>query len=596
MKVLKVIFLSILSLIVLTVLGGIVFIKVFDINKYLPPITQQAGLTINRKVNIGHANLDLGLNGLSLELKGITISDDSQFSPNDFLTLDSVHVGLDLKTLLLKHQINVTAITISNPKISVVKLANGQINVQTMVPAGKAADASPATPNVPSTPQAQASPAMALPALTVDSILVSHLQISYEDKNAAMPMQINIPDGEIKIDHFSLNAPFDFTINLNALSQGKNNIIITGQCSLDLATTTIKVIKLEMKSDLNQLDLQKVKGITSMLQNLPLPEKIQGDLSVDVPEINISSKGIQDLSPTMQIHLGAGEIHATANLHGISSTPTYDFKIQSNSVKVEDLMDQSKFPAQLNGELDADFSGTGASFDPQAMLGNLKVEGNLSIKHGKIEKLNILKTILDNLNTIPVIGSVLQNTLNTSLPENIKSQLDTDTTELTKAEAKIKVENKTINVEDAQLESTLFAIAAQGNIDFDLKINMDVKTYLSAELSTALTQRAKPLQSLYDEQNRIYLPGTVSGQAPNSIGYHPQVDYITKKVTVFEGSQQLQKVLGKNPAVANILNTVLGASNSQSQNSDQSTNTDSQTTQENPSKKIISGVLNTLFK
>jgi len=594
MKVLKIILFSFAALIVLVVLVAMIFIKTFDVNKYLPQITQQAGLTINRKVTIGHANLDLSIKGFALQLNGITISDDPQFSHENFLTLDSAYVGLDVKELLLKRSVNITQITVTNPKISIIRLPNGQLNVQTMTPAAKpqAPTVAQAASTASSAPQAQANPAAALPAIFVKSILVSHMQISYEDKNTQMPLAVTIPDGYITIDNFSLNSPFIFVVGLNAWADAKDNIIISGHCSLDLASTAVKVSNLQIKSDLSQLDLQKIKSITPMLQNIPTwPEKLAGDLSIVVPELNASAKGLQGLSlqislsngsvklkellspvdhislqaesdlanftlKQMELHVGAGEIDAQANVHGITTSPAYDFRITSKSVKVEELVDQSKAPAELHGEINADFSGTGTSFDPQAMLANLKGDGNFSLNNGTIEKLNILKTILGKLDVIPGLGAILQNALETSLPANIEAELNTDTTQLTRAEGKIHVENKVINLQNADLESKLFTITAQGTVDFDLNTKIDVKTYLAQDLSAAMTQKAKPLQTLLDDQNRVYLPGTVSGKAP-SIGYHLQTDYVTKKVAVFEGSQQLQKVFSKNPEVANLLNSLL---------------------------------------
>jgi uncharacterized protein involved in outer membrane biogenesis len=555
MKALKIIFFSVIALIVLTVLGIFIFVKTFNVNKYLPQITQQAGQAINRKVNIDHANLTLDLRGLSLALKGITIIDDPQFGPNNFLSLSTADVGLDVAALL-RRQLNITRIILDHLKISIIRSANGTINAQTLAAAASGPAASPIAANASSKPQAN--PAMALPAIFVKSLVVKHVQLSFEDQNPQAPLNLAVSDGDININDFSLNGPFDFTINLNVAAKTGNNIAMTGHCALDAAKSAVHVTDIHIKSDLNQWDWEKVKAITPALASLPVASQIKGDLALDIPQLNVSSTGLQNLSVSLQMHAGSGEINAQVTVHGISTSPIYDFHITSKSVKIEELLDQSKTPAQIEGELNADFSGTGQSFEPQSMLTNLKGEGNTSLNNGKIEKLNILKTILGKLDFIPGLGGILQNAIETSLPSNIKSELDTDTTELTKAEGKIKVENKTINLEDAQLESKLFSINAQGTVDFDLNTNINVKTYLASDLSGALTQKAKPLQSLLDEQNRLYLPGSVSGKAPSSIAYHLQTDYVTKKVTVFEGSQQLQKVFSKNPQIGNILNTLLG--------------------------------------
>ena len=59
MKVLKNILVGFLVLIVLLVGGVVVFLKTFDMNKYVPQITQQVVQTIGRDLKIGHAALAL---------------------------------------------------------------------------------------------------------------------------------------------------------------------------------------------------------------------------------------------------------------------------------------------------------------------------------------------------------------------------------------------------------------------------------------------------------------------------------------------------------------------------------------------------------
>ncbi len=597
MKILKFILFAFLALIILAFLGVFIFIKTFDVNKYLPQITQQIGNTINRKVSIGHAELGFDLiKGLSLQLKDMTISDDPQFSSRNFLELQTAYVGLDVMAMVQKRQIDVTRVVLTSPKISVVRLQNGTLNVQTMTPpASQPSDPGAANTSAASRP---ASPsAMALPAIFIKSIAVEGAQVSFEDQNAQMPLHLTISDGVITIDNFSLHEPFDFRVSVNAWGQKQNNITISGHCSLDLAKTSAHISAFQIKTDLSQWDWNKVKAITPALSSLPIAQDLKGDITIDIPQLNASAKGLDELSLQITSHVAEGTLDAKADIHGLSVLPSYTFELQTKSVKLEELIDQSKVPVELKGQADIQFSGSGESFDPQVMLQNIKGEGQMSLKNGEVDKLNILKTILDKLNFIPGLGGLLQNAVETSLPSNIKSELDTDTTVLDKAQGKIKVENKTISIQDADVESKLFSITAQGTVDFDLNTDVDVKTYLAQDLSAALTKAAKPLQGLLDEQSRIYIPGKVSGKVP-SVNYKPQMDYITKKTAIAEGSQQLQKLLSKNPGVGNILNAVLGSGQSQSGTSsdnatDQTTNSQSQ---ENSSQKVINGVLNSIFR
>ena len=639
MKGLKIFFITIIAIILLTILGVFIFVKVFDINKYLPQINRQIGQTIGRKVNIEQVNLDFNLmKGISLDLKSLTTSDDALFSNKNFLEIDKIHVGLDVWTLISKREIHATNITIVSPKIFLIRSAQGQINAQTLAPT--ASNGSLATGSTTGPKTNATIPAAALPVLLVKSISIEHAQVSFEDQNPPIPLHILIPNIEAKIDDFSLTEPFSFTIGINAWSKGLKNVNIGGYCRLNLSNTRAQITDLELTSDLSQWDWNKVKAITPTLKNIPVwPQETRGNVLVKVPTLNVSAKGIGQVSANLvlsggyiklkeilspidnisvqiesdlnnlsmkqlQAHIGSGEIEGKSDIKNLLTSAEYSFQLQSKGVKIEELLDEKAWATNIKGAITGQFTGSGQGFKPEEMLNNIKGQGEFNLSDAKIEKLNILKTILDKLNFIPGLGIYLEG----SLPSNVKDKLDTDTTILDKAQTKIKVENKIISVDGGQVESKIFSIAAQGSINFDLATNINVKTYLASDLSAALVKSAKPLQGLLDEQNRLYIPGEVVGKYP-SIMYRPQVDYITKKVVTSEGTQQigqqLQKVLDKNPQVQNILNAVLGGGQNQegasdnSSNSpvDQPANTDGQAQpQEKPSKKLINNLLKSILR
>jgi len=579
-----------------------IFLKFFNVDKYLPQITQQISQSLGRVVNIDHANLGLGFNGLSLDLKKISMSDNSHFSTTHLLEVEKVHLGLDWVALVLQREIHVIDVIVDSAHVSIVRLADGQINVQTLGQLSNPdANSKITLTQAPVTSSANTTPAMVLPVISVKSLLLEHAQISFEDRNPQMPMHILVEDIKAQINNFSLTQPFDFNVGFNVFSKGTKNIDINGHCRLDLNKTNVNISDLNIKTDLSQLDWSKIKAISPALENLPV---IKGIFSIEIPQLNLSSKGMDALSFKVFLKQNLGEIVLSSETHGLLTIPVYSFQLQSKDIKVDEVVDEDNWPIVLKGTLVGQFSGSGESFSSTQMLNNLKGQGEFNLNDAKIEKLNILKIILDKINFIPGLGNILQG----ALPAAIKDKLDTDTTVLNKAHTKLKMENQIISVDDTQIESNVFSITAQGTVGFDLATNMDVKTYLASDVSSALVKSAKPLQGLLDDQNRLYIPGKVSGKIP-SIAYQPQIDYITKKVATSEGAEQinkqLQKVLDKNPAVKSIFNAVFGDKKSQDgsdnastdSSTSSSTSTDNQNqTQEEPSKKLINNVLKGIFR
>jgi hypothetical protein len=635
MKTIKIIVISLLGLVVVVFIGALIFIKTLDVNKYLPQITQQISHAINRPVTIDHLDLGLSLTrGLSLGLKDLTIKDDVNFSSKDFLSIKEASLGLDLMPLLLQRQVHITKVVISYPHIAIIRSSEGKINAQTMVPeqpvVASSGASSPANP--PAESQANS---VTLPEVSIKSILIEHGDVSFEDKNAQMPLHVGINDIDAQINNFSLTEAFDFVVHVNAWGKSQKNIDVTGNCALDLSNNAAHITHLKITSDLSQWDWAQVKTITPMLANLPVwPQEIKGKFLTEIPELKASAKGLDKLSlnatlsdgyvklkellnPIKDINIqvdsdltnanlkslkaiaGAGEINAQGHVQGLlAPAPTYDFQFEVKGVNIDELLDESAWPAVLKGAATGQLSGSGESFQPDAMMKALKADGSFSLANAKIEKLNILQTILGKLSMIPGLADQVE----AALSSTIKDKLNSDTTILDKAEARIKVADKVIAIESADIESKVFSINAQGTVGLDMITAIDLKFYLASDLSAALIKSAKPLSGLLDDQQRLYIPGKITGKVP-SVGYQPDMSYISKKAITAEGAdqlnKQLNKVFKKNPEVGNLLNGLLGGQkqDNSTTNSETQSNTEQQQNQQGDStKKLINNVFDKFLR
>ncbi len=621
MKILKIVVFSILGLILVGALGLYIFIKTFDVNKYLPTITQQISQVAKRKVQISHADLDLNLfKGLSLKLKDVSLGEASQ---DLRLAVGLVKLHLELLPLLHK-EIRVVDVIVVSPKISVIQNSSIQNKNETI---SSVASPQEGVTQAPAVSEPVQKDKIDLPVVKVKLISVEHASLSFEDQNPKMPIKVIIEDIQARINNFSLSDAFDFVIDINLWSKKETNIHMTGGCNLDLNRLGADVTSFQIKTDLSQWDWNKLKTVTPAFKNIPMwPQEIKGNIVVNAPTVNVSSKGLEGLSIDITLNegylkfkellnavdhiniqanadlnnllvknfhaqVGTGEIDLKAQVKSLLAVPKYDFQLQTKALKIQDLLDETAWPAQLLGLIAVDFTGTGEGFEPELMMNNLKGNGRIALTGAKIEKFNLFKTILDKLSFIPG----LSNQIESNLSEKVKAKLSSETTVLDKVQSNINVLNKVVSINDAQVESQLFSVAAKGTVDFNLVTSIAVDAYLAPDVSEDLVKSVRQLQGMLDGQNRLYIPGKVSGKVP-AIQYRPHVDYITRKVAVAEGVNQLEKVLDKNPEVKNILNAVLGGGKESQSEMPQSNTSDPQTTQEESSKKLINNVLNNILR
>ncbi len=628
MKVFKIIIISLLVLIVLLFIGIFVFIKTFDANKYLPQMTSQISQVIGRDVRIKSVHLDFNLlKGFSLNLKELVVSDDIRFSRNNFLSIGKTFLRIDTLALLLERKLIINSVVISSPKISIVRSSDGTINATTIGAEKTSEKSSKSVESKQSSLTNSSSSAVVLPEILIKSILIEHAELSFEDRNFQLPLSVHLNNIEAKINGFSLTKTFDFIVYVNAWSKIPNNIDISGRCSLDLPKNSVSLSDLKILTNLNQWDWTRVKSISSVLEKISIwPQDIKGIVLIKIPQLNASAKGLEKVALTVSLKegyikfnellgpitnininiesdlnelvlkefkggIGLGEFNSKGNIHNLLVNPQYDFQIVLKGINIEELLNESLWPVELKGYLNGNLSLKSESFDSEAILKNLKGEGDLYLTDAKIDKLNIFNLISDKLSFIP--GLVQK--LDSKLSPRIKEKLNRDTTLLDKVQSTFRLQDKVLSITDAKVESNIFSIKAQGTLTFNLIADIDVNTYLPPDLSDELVGTVESLNGLLDNEKRLYIPGKVSGQG-TSIKYMPNVDDITKKALLIEGVNQLEKVLDKNPKIKNILNSILGGSQEPS-SGDELTSTDNQTKpKEDSSKKLISDVLNKILR
>src|SRR5580765_4362913 len=89
------------------------------VNRFRLNIEEKTSAALGRKVRLG--NLRLSLFRRSLAAEDLSISDDPSFSPSPFLTAKSLNVGVELLPLIFSKTLNVTGITIQNPKVMLIR-------------------------------------------------------------------------------------------------------------------------------------------------------------------------------------------------------------------------------------------------------------------------------------------------------------------------------------------------------------------------------------------------------------------------------------------------------------------------------------------
>lgn len=181
-----------------------------NINLFKPAIENQLTTLLGREVKLGDVSLSV-LSG-TVDARDLAVADDPQFSPEPFITATVLHIGVQMRTLILQQQILIESLEIEAPRIHLVRASNGGWNVSTL---GQ---------NAAGQPQSQRQ--RGIPDFTISSLRIKNGRATFENfPSAAAPLSVEQID--LSVDDFAMAKQFPFT--LSALLPGQATLTMNGK-------------------------------------------------------------------------------------------------------------------------------------------------------------------------------------------------------------------------------------------------------------------------------------------------------------------------------------------------------------------------------
>ncbi len=369
MKKLLYIACGLVAVIVILLIAAYMFI---DANKFRPTIEAQLSSSLGRKVQVGDLGLSLFSGGISA--RDVSIADDPAFSQAPFLTAKSVDVSVELVPLLLSRTVRLTALTLKEPGVVLLRSSSGKWNFSSL------GSTTGAAPTLPQRKLAIQRLRIVNGQVTVASWLARDKPTKYESVNMTardVSFESNIPftlaaktrgGGEVKsegtlgpINRADVSeAPLAATITLQAIDFADTGLSSASAGGLlDFAGS--------LKSDGKKAHTEGTVKVTKLqLARNGDPAKVQLTVEYATDYDLVQQAGV----------LSRGEIHigqSTAHLSG-----TYDLQGQSTEVHLKltgaalPLADVEELLPALGVALP-----TGASLQGGTVDADLAIEGSV---------------------------------------------------------------------------------------------------------------------------------------------------------------------------------------------------------------------------
>jgi autotransporter translocation and assembly factor TamB len=285
----------------------------------------------------------------------------------------------------------------------------------------------------------------------------------------------------------------------------------------------------------------------------------QGTLSsADGTLYNVAYKGLDSkLSVADKVAsirgLKVNALAGTVQLDGEYSfkEPTAQFNVASKvqNIDVKELYTALDVKAErdIRGRMNADMKLAGSGKNWEEIKPTLRGQGDAELLQGALLNFNIAEAALGGVTGIPGLTNAFSPALRKKYPETFTAK-DTEFKEL---KTNFEIADGRINIQDLRMAAAEFSARGKGWADFTRRVDFRTTVAFSQRLSADMSQSAREMKYLFNEQGELEIPIAITGKMPN-VKPKPDTKYLAQMAQrgfARKGVDELQdRFLGRKPA------------------------------------------------
>src|SRR5690349_1673091 len=274
----------------------------------------------------------------------------------------------------------------------------------------------------------------------------------------------------------------------------------------------------------------KLSSSEGTLYNVPY-KALDAALSLADKVANIKSLRVNALSGALQID-GQYSFKEAVPQFSLAS------KVQNIDVKELYTALDPKAERDVRGRMNADMKVSGSGKTWEAIKPTLHGQGDAEVVQGALLNFNIADNVLTGITGIPGLTNAVNPSLRAKYPEVFTAK-DTEFKEL---KANFDLADSRMNVKDLRMAAAEFVVQGNGWADFDRKVDFRATLSFSQRFSADLSQSAREIKYLLNNQGQLEVPFALTGKMPN-VKPKPDTRYLGQLVQrgfLRKGSEELQ--------------------------------------------------------
>jgi len=230
---------------------------------------------------------------------------------------------------------------------------------------------------------------------------------------------------------------------------------------------------------------------------------------------------------SLRVNAMSGSVQLQGDYSFKDPMPRFSLNSKVQGIDVKELYTalDAKAERDVSGRLNADMklTGTGKTWDE--IKPNLRGQGDAEVLHGVIDNFNIADSVLTGVTGIPGLTNSLSPSLRKKYPETFTAK-DTEFKEL---KTLLEVADGRLNLKNTRMAAAEFVVAGNGWADFNRKVDFRSTLTFSQRLSADLSQSAREIKYMLNNQGQLEIPFSLTGKMPN-VKAKPDANYLGQLV------------------------------------------------------------------
>jgi uncharacterized protein involved in outer membrane biogenesis len=228
--------------------------------------------------------------------------------------------------------------------------------------------------------------------------------------------------------------------------------------------------------------------------------------------------------------------------YGFDESPRFSIASDIKGIDLVQLyqyftQDQPDMRGSLNGNLK--LSGQGDQW--QEIKPSLRGDGQTEVLNGTLLNFNIADAVLSGATGIPGLTNLINPAVRKKYPETFEAK-DTVFKDL---QTQLDIGGSRLNLKNLRIAAAQFKVEGDGWVDFERRVDFRGVVRFSPALSGDIAGAVREIRLLFNKNNELEIPFTLSGQMPN-VRPRPDASYLTKSLQrgLFQrGAEELQEQL-----------------------------------------------------